>query len=131
MARLGSVSSTLHGLTDWDIRSLPSWPGLCLPRSHIVETIGRPVAASPPLVMAGLGPAIHVLGPVLAASCISFGTNQMAYRIAVVGATGAVGREMLRTLALRAFPVSEVIALASGRSTGSEISFGEGQMSFR
>jgi aspartate-semialdehyde dehydrogenase len=49
----------------------------------------------------------------------------MAYRVAVVGATGAVGREMLKTLAERNFPVSEVAALASGRSTGSEVSFGE------
>jgi aspartate-semialdehyde dehydrogenase len=49
----------------------------------------------------------------------------MAYRVAVVGATGAVGREMLKTLAEREFPVSEVIALASGRATGSEISFGD------
>jgi aspartate-semialdehyde dehydrogenase len=49
----------------------------------------------------------------------------MGYRVAVVGATGAVGREMLKTLAERAFPVSEVAAIASGRSTGSEVSFGE------
>src|ERR1700723_3177114 len=49
----------------------------------------------------------------------------MAYRVAVVGATGAVGREIIKTLAERNFPASEVIALASGRSTGSEISFGE------
>ncbi len=49
----------------------------------------------------------------------------MGYRVAVVGATGAVGREMLKTLAERNFPVSEVIALASGRSAGQEISFGE------
>ena len=48
----------------------------------------------------------------------------MAYRVAVVGATGAVGREIIKTLVERNFPVSEVIALASGRSTGSEISFG-------
>jgi aspartate-semialdehyde dehydrogenase len=47
------------------------------------------------------------------------------YRVAVVGATGAVGREMLKTLAERNFPVREVAALASGRSTGSEISFGD------
>jgi aspartate-semialdehyde dehydrogenase len=52
----------------------------------------------------------------------------MAYRVAVVGATGAVGREMLKTLAERRFPVSEVVALASGRSTGSEVSFGEKQV---
>ena len=49
----------------------------------------------------------------------------MAYRVAVVGATGAVGREMLKTLHERDFPVSEVIALASGRSAGSEVSYGE------
>jgi aspartate-semialdehyde dehydrogenase len=49
----------------------------------------------------------------------------MGYRVAVVGATGAVGREMLKTLAERDFPVSEVVALASGRSAGMEVSFGE------
>jgi aspartate-semialdehyde dehydrogenase len=48
----------------------------------------------------------------------------MGYRIAVVGATGAVGREMLKTLAERNFPADEVAALASGRSTGQEVSFG-------
>jgi aspartate-semialdehyde dehydrogenase len=47
------------------------------------------------------------------------------YRVAVVGATGAVGREMIKTLVERQFPASEVVALASGRSTGSEISFGD------
>jgi aspartate-semialdehyde dehydrogenase len=49
----------------------------------------------------------------------------MGYRVAVVGATGAVGREMLKTLAERRFPVTEVAAVASGRSTGAEVSFGE------
>src|SRR3954466_3168606 len=49
----------------------------------------------------------------------------MAYRVAVVGATGAVGREMLKTLPERRFPVSEVAAVASGRSAGQEVSFGE------
>src|SRR5579863_3834587 len=52
----------------------------------------------------------------------------MAYRVAVVGATGAVGREMLKTLAERRFPVSEVVALASGRSAGAEVSFGDKQV---
>ncbi len=52
----------------------------------------------------------------------------MGYRVAVVGATGAVGREMLKTLHERGFPVDEVIALASGRSAGTEISFGEKQV---
>ena len=49
----------------------------------------------------------------------------MGYRVAVVGATGNVGREMLQTLADRAFPVSDVAALASERSIGSEVSFGD------
>ncbi len=52
----------------------------------------------------------------------------MGYRVAVVGATGAVGREMLKTLAERKFPVKEVAALASGRSTGQQISFGDKQV---
>lgn len=47
------------------------------------------------------------------------------YKVAVVGATGAVGREMLQVLAQRNFPVSEVVPLASGRSAGGEVSFGE------
>ncbi|MBB2202147.1 aspartate-semialdehyde dehydrogenase [Gluconacetobacter tumulisoli] len=49
----------------------------------------------------------------------------MGYRVAVVGATGAVGREMLKTLAERAFPVDEIAALASARSVGQEVSFGD------
>ena len=49
----------------------------------------------------------------------------MAYRVAVVGATGAVGREMLKTLSERSFPISEIAALASGRSAGQQVSFGE------
>ena len=49
----------------------------------------------------------------------------MAYRVAVVGATGAVGREILKTLAEREFPIQEIAALASARSTGSEVSFGD------
>ncbi len=49
----------------------------------------------------------------------------MGYRVAVIGATGNVGREMLKTLAERNFPVDEVIALASERSVGHEVSFGD------
>ncbi|MDE2583356.1 MAG: aspartate-semialdehyde dehydrogenase [Rhodospirillales bacterium] len=52
----------------------------------------------------------------------------MGYRVAVVGATGAVGREMLKTLAERQFPADEVVALASGRSAGAEVSFGDRQV---
>ena len=40
-------------------------------------------------------------------------------RVAVIGATGAVGREMTRTLEERAFPVDEFVPLASARSAGS------------
>jgi aspartate-semialdehyde dehydrogenase len=49
----------------------------------------------------------------------------MGYKVAVVGATGAVGREMLKTLAEREFPADEVVAVASARSTGREVSWGE------
>ncbi len=49
----------------------------------------------------------------------------MGYKIAVVGATGNVGREMLNVLAEREFPVDEVFAVASRRSLGTEVSFGE------
>jgi aspartate-semialdehyde dehydrogenase len=49
----------------------------------------------------------------------------MGYRVAVVGATGNVGREMLQTLSERSFPVDEVVALASQRSAGGDVSFGE------
>jgi aspartate-semialdehyde dehydrogenase len=49
----------------------------------------------------------------------------MGYRIAVVGATGNVGREMLAILAERGFPADEVVALASRRSLGTEVSYGD------
>ena len=49
----------------------------------------------------------------------------MACKVAVVGATGSVGREMLGVLAEQRFPTSEVVALASSRSTGVEVSFGD------
>src|SRR5215213_4730323 len=49
----------------------------------------------------------------------------MGYRVAVVGATGNVGNEMLQILAERKFPVDEIVALASERSTGKEVSFGD------
>ena len=49
----------------------------------------------------------------------------MGYKIAVVGATGNVGREMLNILSERGFPADEVVALASRRSLGSEVSFGD------
>jgi aspartate-semialdehyde dehydrogenase len=49
----------------------------------------------------------------------------MGYKVAVVGATGNVGREFLTTLAERNFPADSVAAVASSRSTGREVSFGE------
>src|SRR5579862_8598438 len=49
----------------------------------------------------------------------------MGFNVAVVGATGNVGREMLATLAERNFPADEVVALASSQSEGREVSFGE------
>ena len=49
----------------------------------------------------------------------------MGYRVAVVGATGNVGRELLNILAERQFPLDEIVALASSRSTGDVIDFGE------
>jgi aspartate-semialdehyde dehydrogenase len=49
----------------------------------------------------------------------------MGYKVAVVGATGNVGREMLDILAERRFPADEVVAIASRRSQGVEVSFGD------
>jgi aspartate-semialdehyde dehydrogenase len=49
----------------------------------------------------------------------------MGYKVVVAGATGNVGREMLNILAEREFPVTEVAALASRKSLGTEVSFGD------
>jgi aspartate-semialdehyde dehydrogenase len=49
----------------------------------------------------------------------------MGYKVAVVGATGNVGREMLGILAERSFPADEVVPLASRRSQGTDVSFGD------
>ena len=49
----------------------------------------------------------------------------MGYRVAVVGATGNVGREMIQILFEREFPIDEVVAVASERSAGREVSFGD------
>jgi aspartate-semialdehyde dehydrogenase len=49
----------------------------------------------------------------------------MGYRVVVAGATGNVGREMLNILAERQFPVNEIAVLASRRSLGTEVSFGD------
>ena len=49
----------------------------------------------------------------------------MGYRVVIAGATGNVGREMLNILSERHFPVDEIVALASRRSLGTEVSFGD------
>ncbi|MEE9428960.1 MAG: aspartate-semialdehyde dehydrogenase [Paracoccaceae bacterium] len=49
----------------------------------------------------------------------------MGYRVVVVGATGNVGREMLNILAEREFPVDEIVVLASRKSLGTQVSFGD------
>ncbi len=52
----------------------------------------------------------------------------MGYKVAVVGATGAVGREILKTLAEREFPADQVVPLASERSAGQQVTYGEDQV---
>ena len=55
----------------------------------------------------------------------------MRFSIAIAGATGNVGREMLDILAERGFPADEVVALASSRSVGKEVSFGDGTLTVK
>src|SRR6202162_6049564 len=55
----------------------------------------------------------------------------MGYKVAVVGATGNVGREMLAILAERSFPADDVVALASRRSQGVEVSYGERRLNVK
>ncbi|MGI8724501.1 MAG: aspartate-semialdehyde dehydrogenase [Methyloceanibacter sp.] len=55
----------------------------------------------------------------------------MGYKVAVIGATGNVGREMLNILSEREFPADEVIALASRRSMGVEVSYGDARLKCR
>jgi aspartate-semialdehyde dehydrogenase len=55
----------------------------------------------------------------------------MGYKVAVIGATGNVGREMLNILAEREFPADEVFALASRKSMGVDVSFGDKRLTCR
>ncbi|MBX2833903.1 MAG: aspartate-semialdehyde dehydrogenase [Micavibrio sp.] len=55
----------------------------------------------------------------------------MGYKVAVVGATGNVGHEILKILDERNFPADEVIALASSRSVGKEVSYGDHDLKVR
>ena len=57
--------------------------------------------------------------------------ESMGYKVAVIGATGNVGREMLNILAEREFPADEVFAIASRRSMGVEVSFGDKRLKCR
>jgi aspartate-semialdehyde dehydrogenase len=66
-----------------------------------------------------------VAGIAAARPAKKLGESTMGYKVAVVGATGNVGRAMLDILAERAFPADEVVALASPRSVGTEVSFGD------
>jgi aspartate-semialdehyde dehydrogenase len=54
--------------------------------------------------------------------------KKSSYVVAVAGATGAVGREMLRTLEQRAFPISKIVALASKRSAGQKLPWKGGEI---
>src|SRR5688500_17742734 len=62
---------------------------------------------------------------------LRIGELQMGYRVVVAGATGNVGREMLNILAERQFPLDEVAAVASPRSTGDLLDFGENGQELR
>ena len=55
----------------------------------------------------------------------------MGYKVAVAGATGAVGHEILSTMAEREFPADDVVALASERSAGKTVSYGEEDLKVR
>ncbi len=58
----------------------------------------------------------------------AFWSKAMGYKVAVVGATGNVGREVLSIMEERQFPADEVIVLASSRSIGAEVSYGDNRM---
>src|SRR5690349_12816962 len=58
-------------------------------------------------------------------------SNNKTYKVAVVGATGAVGEAMLAVLAERKFPVGELVALASERSAGDYVQFGNDEVMVR
>ena len=55
----------------------------------------------------------------------------MSYNVAVLGATGAVGHEMLSILAERNFPIQNIYALASKNSTGKEVSYGDEVLKYK
>ncbi|GAE43717.1 aspartate-semialdehyde dehydrogenase [Mesobacillus boroniphilus JCM 21738] len=50
-------------------------------------------------------------------------SERKGYRVAVVGATGAVGQQMIHTLESRDFPVSELLLLSSSRSAGTKVQY--------
>ena len=86
------------------------------------RTAERAVPPAPP--PAGAGVEVRIAGR--GGGQEPEGNSSMSgFKVAIAGATGNVGREMLSILAERRFPVSEVVALASSRSIGKEVSFGD------
>ena len=86
----------------------------------------RPMMAQRRLTGAGPGAGIYIRAePAAEARAHDSGVIDMGYRVVVAGATGNVGREMLNILAEREFPVDEIAALASRKSLGTEVSFGD------
>jgi aspartate-semialdehyde dehydrogenase len=79
----------------------------------------------PALSLRGFSPRSCAAARARFAGRCHFGAFAMGYKVAVVGATGNVGREMLSILAERDFPADEVVALASRKSQGVECSFGD------
>jgi aspartate-semialdehyde dehydrogenase len=102
-----------------------------VPGQRVVVKVWRRTAACsctplrPPLVVRANGEPADTRGGPLCAALPTGEEHSMGYKVAVVGATGAVGNELLQILAERDFPVDEVVALASERSVGRQVSFGE------
>jgi aspartate-semialdehyde dehydrogenase len=80
---------------------------------------------------AGNATSLHWAVLPLTSAPIAEGRGIMGYRVAVIGATGNVGREMLNILAEREFPADEVFAIASRRSMGVEVSYGDQRLKCR
>src|SRR5262249_14401030 len=106
----GPGSPLARGRADNDLCSL-------IFAEHMLFTVGRCQVRSSRLEARGLR---------TRRACRKFsGESTMGYKVGVVGATGNVGREMLGILAERSFPADEVVALASRRSQGIEVSYGD------
>src|SRR5688572_11115545 len=82
------------------------------------------IRAVPPMLPPCLA-TLTLRASLLGASHAYSGSRIVGYRVAVVGATGNVGRELLNVLVERQFPYDEIVAVASARSTGNEIDLGD------